>query len=389
VIAHQKAKKRGNQIAEWLSEHLKGKSFRTIAADATNQKDTVCNSVNQLLKNLKTSWEITRELQPGNFKGNCIVDAKFIPVKEFAIEKPSFVPRSRKRRKILRGLTHISGCDYDTHDIPAALLTQTEEFWVYDIYFRQLKELHYPLCSLTCDDRESIRKACLQHFPAAKIQLCIRHYSEEISRKLKIRSIERTMQSLEKKLVSLKDDYLYETRPEAQLRAVQLLNHIADLEHRYWVAGTFSVMLQSLIRSKTRVQYEHFATELKEFFHALLPIEHPFLRKRIIAIYQKFQADREFLFTSLRFPDLRIPRTTNLLEGYHSHWESQLSSIRGFESTETAKNYMNALVLKKRFSVLVSCKKHFKHLNGRSPLEHSGGLQATLKDWVSFCIRKE
>lgn len=317
------------------------------------------------------------------------MDAKFIPVKDYVIEKPSFVPRSRKRQKIFRGLTHISGCDYTTHDIPLACMAKTEEFWAYDIYFQQLKYLDYPLRSLTCDDKESIRKACLQHFPDAKIQLCIRHYSEEISRKLKIRSIERTVQSLEKKLLSLKDDYLYVTRPEAQQRAVQLLNHVADLEHRYWIAGTFSVILQSLIRSKTRVQYEHFATELKEFFHTLLPMEHPFLRRRIVAIYKKFQKDRAFLFTSLRFPDLHIPRTTNLLEGYHSHWELRLSSIRGFESTETAKNYMNALVLKKRFSVLVSCKKHFKHLNGKSPLEHSGGLKATLKDWVSFCIRKK
>jgi len=64
--------------------------------------------------------------------------------------------------------------------------------------------------------------------------------------------------------------------------------------------------------------------------------------------------------------------------------------MRGFESEETAKNYLNALVLKRRFSILTSCKKRFKHLNGKSPLEHSsGGNSATLKDWVRFCIRKE
>lgn len=345
--------------------------------------------MNQLLSRFTSCADVTEALKPDQYAGNLIADAKFIPVKEWVIEKLSFVPRSRKRQKIIRGLTHIAGCDYTTHDLPHAMLTRTEEQWAYELFFEKLKKLQYPLTSLTCDDKSSIRRACLKYFPDAKIQLCIRHYSEEIARKLKIRSIERTVQSLEKKLLSLKDDYLYETRPEAQLCAVQLLNHVADLEHRYWIVGIFSVILQSLIRSKTRAQYEHFATELKAFFHTLLPLEYPLLRRRIITIYKKFQKDREFLFTNLRFPDLVIPRTTNLLEGYHSHWELRLSSIRGFESTETARNYMNALVLKKRFSVLTSCKKHFKHLNGKSPLEHSGGLKATLKDWVSFCIRKK
>lgn len=359
-----------------------------MASDHGSQKDVVCSAVNDLLARLKTSYDITKELRPKNYRGNFIADAKFIPVKDYVIEKPSFVPRSRKRQKIIRGITHISGCDYETHDIPLALMAKTEEFWAYDVYFQQVKELNYPLTSLTCDDKESIRKACIKHFPEAKIQLCIRHYAQEIARKLKIRSIERTVQSLEKKLHALKDDYLYETRHEAQVHAVQLVNRISDLEHRYWIAGTFSVILQSLIRSKTRAQYEHFATELKEFFRVLLPLEHPLLRRRIIAIYKKFQKDRELLFTGLRYPELNIPRTTNLQEGYHSHWELRLASIRGFETTETAKHYLNALVLKKRFSVLVSCRKKFKHLNGKSPLEHSGGLTATLKDtdWVRSCI---
>ena len=357
--------------------------------DAERKKDTVCNAVNHLLANLKSTAEVTRELRPQNYFGNHIVDAKFIPVKAYVIEKPSFVPRSAKRRKILRGIVHISGCDYETHDIPASLMSRTEEYWAYDIYFGQLKSLNYPLRSLTCDDRPGIRLACLKHYPNANIQLCIRHYAEEISRKLKIRSIERTIQGLEKKLEKLGDDFCYPSRPEAQRRAVEIANRIADLEHRYWIAATFSVILQSLIRVKTRDQYAYYARELNEFFKTLLPLERGVLRRRIIAIFEKFRKDRGLLFTSLRHPDLHIPRTTNLQEAYHSHWELRLSSIRGFETEETAKNYLNALVLKKRFSVFTSCREPFKRLNGKSPLEHSGGLTSTLKDWVSFCIRKK
>jgi hypothetical protein len=197
------------------------------------------------------------------------------------------------------------------------------------------------------------------------------------------------VQSLEKKLQSLKDDYLYETRPEAQARAIRLVNQISDWEHRYRICGTFSFLLQSLIRVKTREQYARFASELQEFFKTLWPLEHRVFRDRMLAIWKKFKKDRDMLFTSLKYPDLRIPRTTNLQEGYHTHWELRLSSIRGFESTETAKHYMNALVLKKRFSILQSCRKHFKHLNGKSPLEHSGGLTAALKDWVRACQKEK
>ncbi|HLB87817.1 MAG TPA: hypothetical protein VJK29_09210, partial [Terriglobales bacterium] len=107
------------------------------------------------------------------------------------------------------------------------------------------------------------------------------------ARKLKIRSAERTVQSLEKKLQALKDDYLYVTRPEAQAHAVRLVNQISDWEHRYGIAGTFSFLLQSLIRVKTREQYAHFAGELQEFFKTLFPLEHRMFRNRMLAIWKK------------------------------------------------------------------------------------------------------
>lgn len=374
-------------VQYWLLEHLKGKSYRTIAGEIGKGSRGVCRETNTLLGRLKTNYEVTRELRPSRYFGNHIVDAKFIPAKAYVVEKSSFVPRSRRRQKIKRGTVHISGCDYETHDLPVSLMSRTEELYAYDIYFKQLKELNYPLHSLTCDDKPSIRIACLKHFPHAKIQLCIRHYLEEVARKLKIRSIERTIQSIEKKLEKLGDDFFILTRPTAIKKAASFANRIVELENRYWIAQEFSSILSSLLRSKTREEHDRYTKELQEFFAIIFPLEQGTLRKRITRIYRKFQEDKQFLFTSLRYPELRIPRTTNLQEGYHSHWESRLSSIRGFESEETARNYLNALVLKRRFSILTSCRKRFKHLNGKSPLEHSGGLTATLKDWVQWCTR--
>lgn len=337
---------------------------------------------------LKSTAEVTRELNPLKYAGNYVVDAKFIPAKAYIIVKPSTVPRSKKRQKIKRGLVHISGCDYSTHDLPISLTSQTEDYWAYEFYFKRLFELGYPLKSLTCDDKPSIRSACLKYYPEAQIQLCLRHYSEEIARKLKVRLIERIRQSLEKKLDRMGDDFFYDTRPITQQRAIRLTNRVADLEHKYWVAQEFSDTMSSLLLSMTREEYEQGLKEIKEFFQTAFPLEHGSLRKRIIKTYKKFQEDKCYLFTSFNHPGLDIPRTTNLQEGYHSHWEARLSSIRGFESEETAKNYLNALVLKRRFSILTSCRKRFKHLNGKSPLGHSGGLKTTLKNWVRFCIRE-
>jgi len=375
-------------LRQLLVDHLEGKSYRALAGTKL-KANRLCKSINNLLANLKSVAEVTRELNPLKYTGNYIVDAKFIPAKAYTVIKPSLVPRSRKRQKIKRGIVHISGTDYQTHDLPASLTCPLEDYWAYDLHFQNLKNLNYPLVSLTCDDKRSIRSACFKHYPLAKIQLCIRHYLEEIARKLKIRSVERTIQSLDKKLFQLGEDHFLVTRPMAQAKAVRLTNHLADLEHKYWIAQEFSELMVCLLKAKTGQEYDVHSNELKEFFETTFVLETK-LRKRIIKIWKKFKTDQEYLFTSLSYPELQIPRTTNLQEGYHSHWEARLSSMRGFESEETAKNYLNALVLKRRFSILTSCKKRFKHLNGKSPLEYSsGGNPATLKDWVRFCIRKE
>lgn len=256
---------------------------------------------------LKSTAEVTRELNPLKYAGNYVVDAKFIPAKAYIVAKPSIVPRSKKRQKIKRGIVHISGCDYATHDLPLSLTSQAEDYWAYEFYFKQLFELGYPLKSLICDDKPSIRSACFQYYPEAQIQLCLRHYSEEIARKLKIRLIERIIQSLEKKLDRMGDDFFYDTRPVTQQRAIRLVNRIADLEHKYWVAQEFSQIINLLLGSKTDEAYQKHAGELKEFFQIMFPLEHGSLRKRIIKTYKKFQEDKCYLFTSFDHPELDIP----------------------------------------------------------------------------------
>ena len=90
-------------------------------------------------------------------------------------------------------------------------------------------------------------------------------------------------------------------------------------------------------------------------------------------------------------PELDIPRTTNLIEGWNSTtMELRISSIRGFKKEKYARNYINAIILKYRFHTFKDCKTKFKKLNGKSPLEiaqplNSLGFNFHTDDWIPFC----
>ena len=81
--------------------------------------------------------------------------------------------------------------------------------------------------------------------------------------------------------------------------------------------------------------------------------------------YQNYYDKRDQIIACIQYPELDIPRTTNLIEGFNSTTlEIRLSSIRGFEKTNTAEGYINALILKRRFQKFTDCKGKFKSLNG-------------------------
>ena len=100
---------------------------------------------------------------------------------------------------------------------------------------------------------------------------------------------------------------------------------------------------------------------------------------------------REQITASILHPELDIPRTTNLIEGWNSTMmELRISSIRGFKKEKYARNYINAIILKYRFHKFKDCKKKFKILNGKSPLEIAKPLNTLDRDfehgnWITFC----
>ena len=151
---------------EVLASHLERGSYRMLSRQYGIGRTKLCEMVNDGLKNLPTNFELTKLLVDKlKYDGRLIVDGKYIPVKEKTgmnlppevvswVGRRNKIPRSKKRRNVRRGKTLIWGCDYESHDIPHQELGDGENGFVMNDYFGKLKELKYPLLSLTVDDKE-------------------------------------------------------------------------------------------------------------------------------------------------------------------------------------------------------------------------------------------
>ena len=106
---------------------------------------------------------------------------------------------------------------------------------------------------------------------------------------------------------------------------------------------------------------------------------------KVKKLLRNFFENQEHLINYLKYPHLNIPSTTNLIEGLNSQFELRLGSIKGFEMDETADNYTNAWLLKRRFTKYTDCRDKFKHLNGKTPLECAGADVSNIRSWIEFC----
>lgn len=217
----------------------------------------------------------------------------------------------------------IYGIDYLTHDIVHFVLSPGENYQTSLSFFQSLRLLKYPLKALICDDNQNFQLAVRRTYPKTIIQLCHNHYKENIRRQLMVRS-----------------DPTY--RP-----------FMTEINHLF---------------SKRR--------SIDEFF---------FLARRILVQYGSdpkcqsvlldIERRREILLTYTR--EKRIPRTNNLIECLNSHLEGRLTTIKGFQSMNHAKLWLNAYFVYRRFKPFTDCEGQFAHLNNHCSLEIS--LQNPIK----------
>lgn len=375
-----------------LKEHLNRKSYRTLEDDAGVSKKTACSLTNKVAGELIHSNDLTKLLEPQNYSGIILIDGKYVPVKytkERARE--GLVPRSKKRRgKTKKGLVILPFIDYLTHDIPIFIVALSENMVDLERGFRKLKEIGYPLKVVVCDESMGeIAQVAKKVFPDVIIQICLTHYSRNVDREFKVNSAIRGISALEKKLCYIGDEILINTHYYNTEKARKLTNGIADLEFEFG----YLIEVQNIFRKifwsvQTEEELNQAEDELNEAIGQMNLGNYSYasrIKKRYLDYYNK----RDLITAFIKYP--HIPRTTNLIEGFNSTTlEIRFTSIRGFEKEETAENYINALILKRRFQKFKDCKGKFKKLNGKSPLKiarpkRTFGFDFDNDDWIDFC----
>ncbi len=212
----------------------------------------------------------------------------------------------------------IYGIDYLTHDIPVGILVPSESEEAFRKFFRLLKTCNYPLRMVVCDDVISALNPGLKyHYPKAKIQLCQNHYIENIRQQLHVR----TKNNHQHFFNSLCKYVFREYKDDSQLD--QSLRHVLTQ------------------RAKKDIQRQSIVMDV---------------HKR-----------RKELFTYKQIPN--CPKDTNLIELFNSHMNARLKSIKGFQSLQSAKRWLNAYIIRRRTKPFTDCAGRFKKLNGKTSLE--------------------
>lgn len=211
--------------------------------------------------------------------------------------------------------------DFETHDIPAGILAEAENDEAFTKLFQILKDIGYPLKLVVADENGALKPALSRVFPGIELQLCQVHV---------LRNIKATLHLSRQNTTHL-----------AFFQRIQILFKMQgeDSRRRYFENIC-------CVYDKSPLYYE-IIRSLEERWHDL------------------------FRFESYRKQGLRVPATNNLIEGYNAQFKARADSIKGFESFSSAERFVNAWMIRRRFTPFRECGKPFEHLNGHSSFEKS------------------
>ena len=305
---------------EYIKRHIEGKSsYRDLSHSSGIDKMKICNWVKEYALNSKTTKEVSQELKP-KWSGYLVVDGKTIKV--------------RGKRNCLA-----IGIDY-TADIP---LTEyeigPENKSQYVRFFKNLKELNYPLRGLISDGREDIHSAAKQVYDCFHHQLCLKHF---------LKSIDRTFGYLTVKRSRLEKDY----QLELELRS-KLYELIYTKDYYQFLDKYHSIRSKRKYFKSGYCQKMHF--KIQNNLHSI--IAHYF--------------------------DPKLCLTNNSAENIIKQLNRRLKLIEGFQSSITAESYLRLLVMYLRFKPYTDARNIYKHRNGKNRLELSGAKTKDI-NWLKF-----
>lgn len=211
----------------------------------------------------------------------------------------------------------IWGNDYLTHDFPHGDLFVSESEISFSEYFHILDSVGYRPEIVVADDRQGLKQALNKVFPLSRLQLCHTHYLENI-----------------RQLLGVRTDGRY-------------LHFFNSLQLHVFKLGVDDQTIDEGWRHvwKERTNGSRFPQE----------------------ILKEIDRRREDLFSYLKIPG--CPSSTNIIESYNSHLKGRLATIKGFQSFESARAWLNAYLIRRRTKKMTDCKKKFKRLNKHCSLE--------------------
>lgn len=210
----------------------------------------------------------------------------------------------------------VYGIDFLKHDIPIGVLASSESSETFLQLFCELKSMDYPLKVVVCDNVSSLKQALLQHFPDARIQLCHTHYLENVRQAIRFRTDPTYRHFFHSLVKHVFHDPQNESERNMGLAHVRE-THVKD-----------NLLLQTIM----------FDLEQK----------------------------KETLFQYESIP--HCPKTNNMIESSNSHLQGRLKTIKGFQSFDSAKRWLNAWMLRRRTKPFTDCEPPFTHLNGKTSL---------------------
>ncbi len=317
------------QKQEIVRRHLEdGSSYRTIQRRDECSKTTAVKFVHGFAKSVKDSAWIARNLKP-KWRGVLCVDGTYIRVLN------AFADLTRKERwsddeaeRFLHKLVALIGVDYHTRDLPHYSIGDNENMVDLVLYFQNLKENGYDLKVLVRDGNQRIGEAAV-HVYGKPIdqQSCHRHFLEKFDAAIAVKSCDAKDRA---NILDLK------------MRVCSIIR-VPDIDlacHR----------VNEFVREQSRFRTSQTTNELVD----------------------KFLRDFESLTEYLQHPHGFVPTTVNVSENMNKQLKDRLKPMCMFQSIQSAENYVKLWCLKRRFQKFTDCKKPFKHLNGRAPLEIAG-----------------
>jgi len=312
-----------------VRRHLEdASSYRTIERRDGLSKPAAIRSVHAVANAAKDSTWIARNLKP-KWRGVLCVDGTYIRVLN------AFAELARKEgwsddeaERFLHKLVALIGVDYHTRDLPHYSIGDNENMVDLVMYFQQLKEIGYDLQVLVRDGNQRIGEAAVHVYgkPISQ-QSCHHHFLDKFDQAMAVKSCDAKDRT---NILSLK-------------LCVCSIIRVPDIDLSCHRVNEFA-------REQNRFRTSETTNELVD----------------------KFLRDFESLTEYLQHPRGFVPTTVNVSENMNKQLKDRLKPMCMFQSIQSAENYVKLWCLKRRFQKFTDCKKPFRHLNGKAPLEIAG-----------------